>query len=43
MLVQQMARQVAAHGGLGLAMPVFTQMLRMQEKTGQKAGKKEPA
>jgi Rod binding domain-containing protein len=36
MLVQQMARQVAAHGGLGLAMPVFTQMLRMQEQ-------KEPA
>lgn len=38
MLVQQMAKQVAAHGGLGLAMPVFTQMLRMQE-----AAKKEPA
>lgn len=37
-LVQQMAKQVAAHGGLGLAMPVFTQMLRMQEQV-----KKEPA
>lgn len=37
MLVQQMAKQVAAHGGLGLAMPVFTQMLRMQEEA-----KKEP-
>ena len=37
-LVQQMARQVAAHGGLGLAMPVFRQMLRLQEQRN-----KEPA
>lgn len=32
MLTQEMARQVAAHGGLGLAVPVFNQMLRMQEQ-----------
>jgi Rod binding domain-containing protein len=31
MLVNQMAKQVAAQGGLGLAMPVFSQLLRMQE------------
>jgi Rod binding domain-containing protein len=38
MLVQQMAKQIAAHGGLGLAMPVFNQMLRLQE-----TAQKEPA
>ena len=38
MLVQAMAKQMAGAGGLGLAMPVFTQMLRMQEiQTEQKA------
>ena len=31
MLTQEMAKSVARHGGLGLAMPVFNQMLRMQE------------
>ena len=31
MLTQQLAKQMAAGGGLGLAMPVFQQMLRMQE------------
>ena len=31
MLTQQLAKQMAASGGLGLAMPVFRQMLRMQE------------
>ena len=38
MLVQQMARQVAAHGGLGLAMPVFRQGLRLKDHP-----QKEPA
>ncbi len=38
MLTQQLAKQMAASGGLGLAMPVFQQMLRMQEsaQTGEK-------
>jgi len=31
MLTQQLAKQMAAGGGLGLAMPVFQQMLRLQE------------
>ena len=31
MLVQAMAKQMAAHGGVGIAVPVFQQMLRMQE------------
>jgi Rod binding domain-containing protein len=31
MLVQEIARQIAAHGGLGLAGPVYDAMLRMQE------------
>jgi Rod binding domain-containing protein len=31
MLVQEIARQMAAHGGLGLARPVYDAMLRMQE------------
>jgi Rod binding domain-containing protein len=31
MLVQEIARQIAAHGGLGLAKPVYDAMLRMQE------------
>ena len=37
MLTQQLAKQMAASGGLGLAMPVFQQMLRMQEnaQTGE--------
>ena len=32
MLTQEIARHIAAHGGLGLAMPVFNQMIRMQEQ-----------
>ena len=32
MLTQAVAKQMAGHGGLGLAMPVFNQMLRMQEQ-----------
>lgn len=35
MLVQAYAKQIAAHGGLGLAKPVYDAMIRMQE-----AGKK---
>ena len=31
MLVDEIARHMARHGGLGLAQPVFAQMLRMQE------------
>ncbi len=30
MLVQEFARQIAAHGGLGLAKPVYEAMRRMQ-------------
>jgi len=36
MLTQEMAKNMAAHGGLGLAVPVFNQMLRMQEAAGAK-------
>ncbi len=35
MMVQEMARNMARHGGIGLAVPVYNQMLRMQE-AGQK-------
>jgi flagellar protein FlgJ len=35
MLVQEFAKQIAAHGGLGLAKPIYDAMIRMQE-----AGKK---
>ncbi|HEX3574725.1 MAG TPA: rod-binding protein [Rhodopila sp.] len=31
MMVQEFARQIANHGGLGLAKPVYEAMLRMQE------------
>jgi flagellar protein FlgJ len=31
MLVEAMAKQIAAHGGLGLAGPVLRQMMQMQE------------
>jgi peptidoglycan hydrolase FlgJ len=30
MLVQEMAKQIAAHGGLGLAQPIYQELLRMQ-------------
>jgi Rod binding domain-containing protein len=33
MLTQELAKTMASHGGLGLAAPVFRQMLHMQEKT----------
>jgi Rod binding domain-containing protein len=35
MLVQEIARQIAAQGGLGLAQPVYDAMLRMQEAKAQ--------
>ena len=31
MLVQEFAKKIAAHGGLGLAKPIYDAMLRMQE------------
>ena len=31
MLVQEFAKQIEAHGGLGLARPIYDAMLRMQE------------
>jgi Rod binding domain-containing protein len=36
MLTQELAKSVAAHGGLGIAPPVFRQMLHMQEQAQQK-------
>ena len=33
MLVDAIGKQMAAHGGLGLAAPVFNAMLRAQEQT----------
>ena len=35
MLVQEIAKQIAAHGGLGLAQPVYEAMLRTQEDKAQ--------
>ncbi|MGE0223244.1 MAG: rod-binding protein [Acetobacteraceae bacterium] len=35
MLVQEMAKKIAAGGGLGLAAPIYAQMLRMQEAANQ--------
>lgn len=34
MLTQQIAKAIAQHGGLGLAAPVYRQMLLSQEKRG---------
>jgi flagellar protein FlgJ len=34
MLTQAIAKQMTAHGGLGLAVPVFHQILAMQETAG---------
>jgi Rod binding domain-containing protein len=31
MLTQELGKHMAAHGGLGLAVPIFHQILRMQE------------
>lgn len=36
MLTQELAKQVAKSGGLGLAVPVYHQMLTMQEDAGKK-------
>jgi len=38
MLTDAMAKQMAAHGGLGLAVPVFRQMLMMQEAATERTG-----
>lgn len=37
MLVTAMAKQIAGSGGLGLARPVFTEMLRIQEGANRRA------
>ncbi len=34
MLVTELAKKIAAGGGLGLAQPIYEQMLRMQEDAG---------
>lgn len=34
MLVQEYAKQLSKHGGLGLAKPVYEAMMRMQEGSG---------
>jgi peptidoglycan hydrolase FlgJ len=39
MLVQEIGKQMAASGGIGLAVPVFEAMLRAQEAKGMKQGK----
>ena len=39
MLTQELAKQVAKSGGLGLAVPVYHQMLKMQENLGSKPTK----
>lgn len=36
MMVQELAKNMARHGGLGLAVPVYHQMLRMQEAAQEK-------
>jgi peptidoglycan hydrolase FlgJ len=38
MLTQAIAKQMASHGGIGLAVPVFRQILSMQE-TNRETGK----
>ncbi len=35
MLVQEIGKQMAAHAGIGLAVPVFEAMLRAQEAKGE--------
>ena len=40
MMVQEMSKGIARHGGLGLAAPVFAQMLRTQEARNAKGGVK---
>jgi peptidoglycan hydrolase FlgJ len=35
MLIQELAKQVENHGGLGLSGPIYTAMLRMQEGQSQ--------
>lgn len=35
MMVQEFAKQIEAHGGLGLAKPIYDAMIRMQEKSAK--------
>ncbi len=37
MLVQEYAKAMSRHGGIGLAVPIFNQMLRMQEAAGNRS------
>lgn len=37
MMTQELAKNIANHGGLGMAAPVFRQMLLMQEQSQTKA------
>lgn len=39
MMVQAVAKQMASAGGIGIAMPVFAQLLRQQEATQISTGK----
>ena len=34
MMVSELAKQVASHGGFGLARPIMQQMMRLQEAAG---------
>ena len=36
MLTQELAKHISRHGGLGIAVPVFHQMLQMQEAAQKK-------
>ena len=42
MLIDAVAKQIAHAGGLGIAQPVFRQMIQMQEAQSQNAGGKKP-
>ena len=43
MHAQELGRAIARGGGLGLALPVYRQMLAMQEAAHQQAAQQEPA
>ena len=38
MMIDAMAKQIEARGGLGLAAPVYAEMLRLQEQAGSGKG-----
>jgi peptidoglycan hydrolase FlgJ len=42
MLTQELAKQIAKSGGLGLAVPVYHQMLEMQEKAAHDETSRKP-